>query len=594
MPGSARIPNFDGNGKLVKDVMPDQSDVYASIAARPINLADRGVSPINGPDVNTPLLKQAIADAEVAGSGVVVPWTSSSAYIDINDVIPIASGHISLTGLGKVSRIRQTVLPKPVFEISGPDVTVQDLYLAGEAFDYTGQTASFRGETLQGYASGLWIAASRVSVARVTVENMVSAVQHTNWDAVANAEGPALTGCSVEDLYVIDCNFGLVPRGVQGFAFRAVRGSYKILPGCTLSPHLVYFTTGPVTNADVVGSDCSAKCDSTANGYYAYQIKNTVGGNFSGLHADGCPGGLHVMSSQDLRFVNVQSLNDTATDTAAGCISLEGTNTRIKMRGVTITQAAGGGMAVWTDGTDTDTLLADAQIICNHTSAGPSEVYDVSMRGTNPVLDNVKVSNIGTATYDSAIGVWGGANCEIRNPVASGEKRALRFRSGTGHSAFYRATALSMDSATAVKLIDDLTGAELYARQMGWTAYSPTLAGTGAALGNATVVARYIQDGKTVNFRVRITRGSTTTWGTSGVQISLPVAAKTDTDQAITGKLFRTGANYYFLWGDSGTSTTVRPFTIGASGVAGVITDTAPAAAVTGDYIDVRGTYEAA
>ena len=55
-----------------------------------------------------------------------------------------------------------------------------------------------------------------------------------------------------------------------------------------------------------------------------------------------------------------------------------------------------------------------------------------------------------------------------------------------------------------------------------WTAYTPTL--TGWAIGNGTLVARYMATGKLIHAYIKITAGSTTTYGTLGV--SLPVASR--------------------------------------------------------------------
>jgi hypothetical protein len=60
-----------------------------------------------------------------------------------------------------------------------------------------------------------------------------------------------------------------------------------------------------------------------------------------------------------------------------------------------------------------------------------------------------------------------------------------------------------------------------------WAAYTPTwgTSGTAPALGNGTIVGRYIQVGKKVRAEILVTFGSTTTFGTGGYTFTLPVAA---------------------------------------------------------------------
>ncbi|MEI7632013.1 MAG: hypothetical protein WCJ60_01675 [bacterium] len=55
-----------------------------------------------------------------------------------------------------------------------------------------------------------------------------------------------------------------------------------------------------------------------------------------------------------------------------------------------------------------------------------------------------------------------------------------------------------------------------------WTAYTPTL--TNITLNNGTVTGAYIQQGKTVHFKIKLTHGTTTVAGT-GTLFTLPVTA---------------------------------------------------------------------
>lgn len=72
-----------------------------------------------------------------------------------------------------------------------------------------------------------------------------------------------------------------------------------------------------------------------------------------------------------------------------------------------------------------------------------------------------------------------------------------------------------------------------------WQSYTPAL--TNFTLGNGTMTAKYVQTGKTVNFRIIISFGSTTTVGSSP-RFSLPVTA--NSDYGSTGFTFYIGNVY--------------------------------------------------
>ena len=125
-----------------------------------------------------------------------------------------------------------------------------------------------------------------------------------------------------------------------------------------------------------------------------------------------------------------------------------------------------------------------------------------------------------------------------------------------------------------------------------WTAYTPTLAGTGFALGNGTLVAAYRRYGTLVAFRSRLTFGSTTTMGTTGQSQTLPVGALgAASSMGLHLHLNHTGTVYRGL---SWCNTTNAPmFSTGTNGVATTLTATVPFTWATNDIIDLSGVYEA-
>jgi len=134
-----------------------------------------------------------------------------------------------------------------------------------------------------------------------------------------------------------------------------------------------------------------------------------------------------------------------------------------------------------------------------------------------------------------------------------------------------------------------------------WTSWTPTLANI--TIGNGTVQSAYIQTGKSVNFRITITLGSTTSIS-SNPSFTLPVAANSNYVPVGDGEMCF-NAGYY-----DASAATVGPLTTffqstticrllaitTGSTYAGVanVTSAIPVTWATSDRISVQGTYEAA
>lgn len=123
-----------------------------------------------------------------------------------------------------------------------------------------------------------------------------------------------------------------------------------------------------------------------------------------------------------------------------------------------------------------------------------------------------------------------------------------------------------------------------YSGSLGWSS-----SGTPPTIGNGQIVATYIQVGKFVACKGRITMGSTTTFGTGTWQVNLPV---TGTGQVI-------GAGLVF---DASTTANKQPAVIFGSsatianfaGIGGPVTPTVPVTWAVGDHLDWGLTYDAA
>lgn len=131
---------------------------------------------------------------------------------------------------------------------------------------------------------------------------------------------------------------------------------------------------------------------------------------------------------------------------------------------------------------------------------------------------------------------------------------------------------------------DALTGV-----QAAWDTYTPTW--TNLTVGNGTVIARYLQIGKTVHVRISLT-GGTTSSASGAVSVSLPVVASGLGAQAVLVKHWTTAANLTG-WADiqaAGPSAApLWTFQGGASGAMAAVSTFG-----NNQVLIIQGTYEAA
>lgn len=129
-----------------------------------------------------------------------------------------------------------------------------------------------------------------------------------------------------------------------------------------------------------------------------------------------------------------------------------------------------------------------------------------------------------------------------------------------------------------------------------WTAYTPTwsAATTNPVIGNGTIVGRYMQAGKYTTFRVVITMGSTTTYGTGQYSVSLPFAAHGTGLQIVDALYFEGGTRFAKarIVGGATTANLYAPATT-AGAIDRLVTSTVPFTWANTNVLVVAGTYEA-
>lgn len=125
-----------------------------------------------------------------------------------------------------------------------------------------------------------------------------------------------------------------------------------------------------------------------------------------------------------------------------------------------------------------------------------------------------------------------------------------------------------------------------------WAAWTPTLSGTGWALGNGTLSGRYTRIGSTIHLRLMIVFGSTSTFGSVSPTINLPFNPLTR--GLFGGFITRNSVGPYPIFPRISTdgSTTVTIWAMGTGGLVQAVTSTTPATWASGDTLEIYGTYE--
>lgn len=132
-----------------------------------------------------------------------------------------------------------------------------------------------------------------------------------------------------------------------------------------------------------------------------------------------------------------------------------------------------------------------------------------------------------------------------------------------------------------------------------WASFTPTWTGTtNPAIGNGTLVGAWQSVGKLVNFRITMTAGSTTTFGTGRWSFALPAMPVSGYGRApFLAEFFDSSASTaytgYGVWRGSTQTIEMNIFN-GAGGVTASVTGTVPMTWATSDVCVVTGTYEAA
>jgi hypothetical protein len=129
-----------------------------------------------------------------------------------------------------------------------------------------------------------------------------------------------------------------------------------------------------------------------------------------------------------------------------------------------------------------------------------------------------------------------------------------------------------------------------------WLTFTPTISGTGWALGNATAAGIYVKQGKVIHFNLILVFGSTSTYGAGNLSVNLPVAALSTGSTRVNhiARYSDDSAGQTFAGMGAVTSTTAVEMRYVSSGLMVNIINTVPFTWGTGDALRMNGTYQSA
>ena len=132
-----------------------------------------------------------------------------------------------------------------------------------------------------------------------------------------------------------------------------------------------------------------------------------------------------------------------------------------------------------------------------------------------------------------------------------------------------------------------------------WTSYTPTWGSTGTApaIGSGTLIGFWTQVQKTVLFRVGVTFGGTTTFGTGNYTLTLPVAPSSSLPYwSWIGYGLQSSTYQLTLDANGGSATAVMNYQSSTAGVKTRVGATAPVTwtATSGNGFWFSGSYETA
>jgi len=395
-----------------------------------------GISSTNTPLQNRNILSSLVAQAVAAGLDVRLPPFEFS----IQGTIDVPSpGKIVIYGDGTDhSKIKQTLLPYAIFNVTGQNVTIRDVAFIGQtngAVDMTG------GGTAEDYAAycGVWMNANSHGgrVLNVSGQGLHRAVRVDPGIGVTPAQVPNLRDIVVDGVDVDRCWVGVTGVGMTDCVIRNVRGTYikaTSTDGTNVGqpPHLIY----TIDRSSAIDSDSRwsfnveiTDCMAWESTYgKAYAIKGIIGGSTSRLHARACHGLLDMISLEDYSVTNCHSTSDiypaSGNESSYGSVSPVDC-TRLFMDDITVRFADMDHGPGWYNLGTTDITIKNLNVTAQRLTedSGDGAYAAVVIKGTRTTLIDPVVNSIHANINAGISCVVTGLDAIIKNPKTSGNMK---------------------------------------------------------------------------------------------------------------------------------------------------------------------------
>lgn len=130
-----------------------------------------------------------------------------------------------------------------------------------------------------------------------------------------------------------------------------------------------------------------------------------------------------------------------------------------------------------------------------------------------------------------------------------------------------------------------------------WTTYTPTWTATttNPAVGNGTIIGRYLATSDWVDLWIALVPGSTSTFGSGQYFLSLPFAAVGTYEQFLDASLYNAGVSRHrgvaFIAASASTISIYEPVAWGVASGPGIWNTTSPFTFGSGDVVTIFGKY---
>jgi hypothetical protein len=411
----------------MKDAAGRRIDQFtvADAGKLPVNVAAYGVDPTRTAAQNSAAFASALAVAAAAGRDLYVPAFAGT--IQISATITVTTPRLRIVGAGRGSHIQQTVVGIPAIALNADGAAVEGLQLSNATRSVA--TVTSDATDIQSDGSQLSMGHCGVQVGRGTTGVRVRNIYGHTFHAVvtALAYGPAsplIYQLTVENVDHDDVAFGVKVRGLVDPIVRGIRGTYSLTPGIGHPPHGVYFSqTTDVPFSTNILLDGVHQWDGTIGA--AVKLAAVDSGVVTNIAARHCRGLLDLLALNDVRISGISDIDDANDETLPGAvkatINLE-TCTRVTVASGKVVH---GTVNPWHGiflATDTvECVISDIDLTMKFATAQTGADLDsVSVYGTNNVLRNVSVRNIGAAR-GSGIRLDQSTGTRLIRPRVSGE-----------------------------------------------------------------------------------------------------------------------------------------------------------------------------